>query len=734
MAQQYIEETCDFVMVVKGEVKPPVEKFLRDIKSQGLRVQITNGQRVDRLFILIFMPPNIVEKFAKYFNIFKMKQERDQNMHSSVEYHYTSAQKLLILTRLLESISFGPKKGEFGLTRLIKSKLIESAYPLHDGPYNGSQECKRNKLWNEWANTSFRRVEQPLDEIQAYFGWEIGFYFAWLEYFIRMLIPVAILGVLVFISSMLTEFFVYFQNVKEICRAHDTYICPICDYRALCIFRPLSSYCFYAKWTFVFDNSFTICFAVIMSFWATLVVKLWRRKESVLKYKWDAEFPEYEVLPRPDYVYKHNLPDFCLRFLKPVILTHLKALKISLTISTIICLLVAMGAAYLTVVAYRIPLRRLIVGTHIYEEMMSIFSGSLLLVVFIVFFDRIYQKVAIILTNLENPKFQRSYDKSALYKRFFLSLVNNNSFLFYIAFFKGKFFSTPLQENLFFLERDTCQPFSCVILLSIQVTLLLILKRLIWNLCLLVYVKVKIYRKKMDSNTEILSTYESDYKLEKLNPNFFLDDFCESAIEFGYVTFFVAACPLAPSIALLNNIISRHLKSLYLVCMQRRPCPKMKCGIAEWNGVFQAISYLGTATSAFATAFAGDFSWREHYYWQTGSSLKGYFKSTLSSFATKDSPVYSEIGTDVEICYYKAFRKPHYSSNKYDYSQEMWINLALRFIHVFVFEHIIFACNLFLRYVIPVTPFSIREQKALELQLANRAKLEAISGKTDSDR
>lgn len=734
MVRQNTEEKFDFVMVVKGEVKPPVQKFLRDIESQGLKVQITSGQKIERLFILIFMPPHVLEKYAKYFNIFKMKQERNHKIHSPVEYVFTSAQKLLILTRLLETISFGPKKGEFGLTRLIKSKLIESAYPLHDGPYNGSQECKRKKLWNEWANTSFRKIDQPLDEIQAYFGWEIGFYFAWLEYFIRMLIPAAILGILVFISSLLTEFLIFFKNVKEICRAHDTYICPICDYRALCIFRPLSSYCFYAKWTFVFDNSFTICFAVIMSFWATLVVKLWRRKESVLKYKWDAEFPEYETLPRPGYMYKHNLPDICLRFLKPAILTHLKTLKISLTISTIICLLISMGAAFLTVVAYRIPLPRIIVGTHIYKEIMTIFSGSLLLVVFIVIFDRLYQKVAIILTNLENPKYQSSYDKSALYKRFFLSLVNNNSFLFYIAFFKGKFFSTPLQKNMFFLERDTCQPFSCIILLSIQVTLLMILKRLIWNLCLLVYIKVKICSRRVDSSTESLPIYESEYKLQKLNPNFFLDDFCESAIEFGYVTFFVAACPLAPLIALLNNIISRHLKSLYLVSIQRRPCPKMKCGIAEWNGVFQGISYLGTATSAFATAFAGDFIWRQHYYWQTSSSLKGYFKSTLSSFATKDSQVYSEIGTDVEICYYKAFRIPHNSANKYDYSQEMWVNLALRFIHVFVFEHIIFGCNLFLRYVIPVIPFSIREQKTLEKQLANRAKLEAISGKTVSDR
>ena len=40
------------------------------------------------------------------------------------------------------------------------------------------------------------------------------------------------------------------------------------------------------KWFIVFDNYFTVFFAVFMSFWATLFINLWKRFENVLKIRW----------------------------------------------------------------------------------------------------------------------------------------------------------------------------------------------------------------------------------------------------------------------------------------------------------------------------------------------------------------------------------------------------------------------------------------------------------------
>ena len=43
-----------------------------------------------------------------------------------------------------------------------------------------------------------------MEEIKEYFGDEIGFYFAFLRHFVRFLIPIAFVGVLVFLAMVLS--------------------------------------------------------------------------------------------------------------------------------------------------------------------------------------------------------------------------------------------------------------------------------------------------------------------------------------------------------------------------------------------------------------------------------------------------------------------------------------------------------------------------------------------------
>lgn len=35
---------------------------------------------------------------------------------------------------MLENSKYGEKDNQFGLTKLLKLKILEDAYPLHDGP------------------------------------------------------------------------------------------------------------------------------------------------------------------------------------------------------------------------------------------------------------------------------------------------------------------------------------------------------------------------------------------------------------------------------------------------------------------------------------------------------------------------------------------------------------------------------------------------------------------------
>lgn len=64
------------------------------------------------------------------------------------------------------------------------------------------------------------------------------------------------------------------------------------------------------------------------------------------------------------------------------------------------------------------------------------------------------------------------------------------------------------------------------------------------------------------------------------------------------MTFFVAAFPLAPLCALINNCLELRLDAYKLVTRYRRPVPKQQSGIGAWNGILAIITHISVATNA----------------------------------------------------------------------------------------------------------------------------------------
>lgn len=112
---------------------------------------------------------------------------------------------------------------------------------------------------------------------------------------------------------------------------------------------------------------------------------------------------------------------------------------------------------------------------------------------------QLYDPVAIILTNLENPRTQNDFDKGYAYKIYAMAFMNNYSVSFYLAFFKvrfiflcsffllkigfqGKFFTHPGDKQLwntwFGLGVDLCDYPGCMTDLFITLLIILSLKGL----------------------------------------------------------------------------------------------------------------------------------------------------------------------------------------------------------------------------------------------------------------
>ena len=72
-------------------------------------------------------------------------------------------------------------------------------------------------------------------------------------------------------------------------------------------------------------------------------------------------------------------------------------------------------------------------------------------------------------------------------------------------------------------------------------------------------------------------------------------------IQYGFITLFVAAFPLAPFFALLNNILEIRLDANKMITTKRRPLAFRAQDIGAWQGILQSVTYLSIATNVCKT-------------------------------------------------------------------------------------------------------------------------------------
>lgn len=77
----------------------------------------------------------------------------------------------------------------------------------------------------------------------------------------------------------------------------------------------------------------------------------------------------------------------------------------------------------------------------------------------------------------------------------------------------------------------------------------------------------------------------------------FADEFTVAVIQYGFVTLFVAAFPLAPLFALLNNIAEIRLDAYKMVTQSRRPLAERVEDIGAWYGILRIITYVSIVSN-----------------------------------------------------------------------------------------------------------------------------------------
>ncbi|XP_031962410.1 anoctamin-4 isoform X6 [Corvus moneduloides] len=505
---------------------------------------------------------------------------------------FNNATRSRIVHHILQRVKYEEGKNKIGLNRLLSNGSYEAAFPLHEGSYRSKNSIKthgaenhRHLLYECWASWGVWYKYQPLDLVRRYFGEKIGLYFAWLGWYTGMLFPAAFIGLFVFLYGVTT--LNHCQVSKEVCQATDIIMCPICD--KYCPFMRLSDSCIYAKVTHLFDNGATVFFAVFMAVWATVFLEFWKRRRAVIAYDWDLiDWEEEEEEIRPQFEAKYSKKERMNPISgkpEPYQAFADKCSRLIVSASGIFFMICVVIAAVFGIVIYRVVTVSTFAAFKwalIRNNSQVATTGTAVCINFciIMLLNVLYEKVALFLTNLEQPRTESEWENSFTLKMFLFQFVNLNSSTFYIAFFLGRFTGHP-GAYLRLINRwrlEECHPSGCLIDLCMQMGIIMVLKQTWNNFMELGYPLIQNWWTRRKTTARVWHTgktsfpqWEKDYNLQPMNAYGLFDEYLEMILQFGFTTIFVAAFPLAPLLALLNNIIEIRLDAYKFVTQWRRP-------------------------------------------------------------------------------------------------------------------------------------------------------------------
>ncbi|KAL0116651.1 hypothetical protein PUN28_009940 [Cardiocondyla obscurior] len=676
---------------------------------------------------------------------------------------YTPAQRSLIVMQILLRARYDENHEKSGIRRLLADGTYIDCFPLHEGPYNKPMRSgdilDRYLLYLIWARPGQWYKKQPLWLIRRYFGEKVALYFAWLGFYTKCLYPPAVVGLLCFIyglGSMDGE-----DNIpsKEICDSNlagNITLCPLCD--KACTYQKLGDSCIFSKLTYLFDNPATVFFAIFMSFWATTFLELWKRRQAVIVWEWDLQNAEYDEEPRPEF--ETSVKTFRINPVtkekEPYLPAYSKAIRYLATGSIVFFMMCVVLGAVLGTIVYRISLVAVFYGgggTFLkrHAKIFTSMTAALINLIIIMILTRIYHRLARWMVNMENPRTQTEYEASYTFKIFLFEFVNFYSSLIYIAFFKGRFFVHPgdadaRASEFYRIKTDVCDPAGCLSEVCIQLAIIMVGKQCFNNFVEILSPKLWNWWRK---RTQVAATknhdrrytcWEKDYQLQDPGRLALFDEYLEMILQYGFVTLFVAAFPLAPLFALLNNIAEIRLDAYKMVKEARRPLAERVEDIGAWFGILRGVTYVAVVSNAFVIAYTSDFIPRSVYtfVYSPTEDLVGYIDSSLSEFNTSDYR--DDMKSDVEdehpeTCQYRGYRNgPDHSIEPYGLSPQYWHVFAARLAFVVVFEHVVFALTGIMSYVIPAVPHSLTTQLQRERLIAQEEKYEKeMRGKDDEE-
>ncbi|KAH9095531.1 hypothetical protein LEN26_017787 [Aphanomyces euteiches] len=568
------EEEKDMELVLELSSVPELQIFLREVKEQtDLTVRIKSDsnmlQKADKTTFLLVgaVSPSVYQKLAEDCGIRKQsikgkwlhidetnaKEFIKEKGDETATIPFSSGEKMDLLLYALRQVrvllqptetSSRLSNGDLLFQKAQEKRIIVSWFGLHNAD-------ERKSLMEKWVKQFKPFAKSPVHAIRDYCGMEVGFYFAFLEHYTLSLLYPSLFGGFVYIYQL----------------------------------------------QYGLHNFATAFYALFVAVWAMLFLESWKRRESELRWNWGSSLVEEdglveervgfdgpEVYDEIDEVHYKQFSDL-QRFKRYAVTWPILGGTIGLII--VLMLLYFRFEAF---VRATVTQENGWHGPLAYVAMLP----SVLYSAAVFFIDSQYVQLAHKLNDHENHRTDLDHTNALITKLALFQFVNNFGLLFYITFFVGNF--DLLQSTLG----------------SLLVTRLLI-ENVVETLIPFIMAKstvkakaglaeqAKLTKEPSKTNVAVVDKVDVEALLPVYEGTFF--DYLELFIQFGQITLFASAYPLASLCSLLNNLI--EIKSDgFKILMNHRRCSRVhKDGIGTWLHAFTLLSYVAVATNCTIIGF-----------------------------------------------------------------------------------------------------------------------------------
>jgi len=253
--------------------------------------------------------------------------------------------------------------------------------------------------------------------------------------------------------------------------------------------------------------------------------------------------------------------------------------------------------------------------------------GGIANAIVIMILNRVYRMVAVKLNDWENHRTHSYYYDNLLFKIFLFQFVNSYTSLYYIAFFKknttlwgnqhlrdscGTTTDTHDSSSSFSVTADTdvTQDFGwgCPDQLYIQLLTILGTNIAVGQaqevLIPFILNKVKLYflERNTHKKEEDIPKYEREYELSQFEG--MVDEYGEMVIQYGYLTLFAASVPIAPVLAVFNNIIEMRTDLFKWLTSYNKPFYRGADDIGGWYAILQVLGVAAIITNCLLLVFS----------------------------------------------------------------------------------------------------------------------------------